>query len=371
VGTKPAADEAVLADDLVPDANVWSPTMNVKSWIPLVVAAVLGLIALVVAKKALSKTGGPNGSTPLVAVAVAARDLPPGQKLTPEDLAVTRLPAEMMPAGSFRSAQDPVGRITRDPLAKGQAVIETALTPTGTLGGITGQIKPGFRAMTLEVNEFTGLAGMLQPGSKVDVIAVLRDEKSQQPAARTILQRVEVKAVGRNFNAAPPAGPDAGPPAPPSNNITLMVTPRQAQILQLATQNGRPWLVLRNNLDADEPEAELTTLAELRNQADRIGGAPATQPTPAPVVLAADPFAAPKAKPAARVVQVIRGGVETTVTFQPADPANPAAGQGNPAAGPQPTVATPVAAPATQPDRLVPNTDGRIVTDVSDGLRPE
>ena len=323
--------------------------MNVKSWIPLVLAAVLGLLALVVARKALNKTGGPQGTTPLVAVAVAARDLPPGRELVAEDLTVTRLPAEVMPGGSFRAAQEVVGRTTLHPLVKGQAVVEPLLTPTGTRGGITALIKPGYRAMTLEVNEFSGLAGMIQPGSRVDVIATLRDEKSQQPAARTILQKIEVRAVGRNINPGPVA--EAGPPPPPSNNVTLMVTPRQAQILQLATQNGRPWLVLRNTLDAGEPEAELTTLAELRNQSDEVEPPEAVGPATAPVVTVppVDPFAAPPA-PAARVVQVIRGGVESTVTFHPGGP------QSDPAIG-----------PTTRPNRP----DGRVITDVSDGVRPQ
>lgn len=116
--------------------------MNLKSWIPLVVAVVLGLIALVVARKALSKTGGPPGGTPLVAVAVAvaARDLPPGRELAADDLTVSRLPAEVTPAGSFRTAQEAVGRTTLHALAKGQAVVEPLLTPTGTRGGITALI---------------------------------------------------------------------------------------------------------------------------------------------------------------------------------------------------------------------------------------
>jgi pilus assembly protein CpaB len=318
--------------------------MNLKSWIPLGAAVLLGLIALVVARKALSKTGTAEGKTPALAVVVAGRDLPPGRELTADDLAVTKLSAEGATGQWFNSPAELVGRTVRVQMRKGDAVMEPLLAPTGTKGGLAGLVPDGFRAMTVEVNEFSGLAGMIVPGSKVDVIAVLRDDKSGQPAARTILQNIEVRAVGRNVNPAPPA--DGAPPPPPSNNVTMLLTPKSAQILQLATQNGRPWLVLRGGRDTKEVEAEMTTLAQLRNEPEKAPDAgkavtvsdAATRPA---ADAAGDPFAGPRV-PAARVVQVIRGGVETTVTF-----ATPPAPQ--PPTQQPPVLAGPAATPATRP----------------------
>lgn len=331
--------------------------MRLKNWIPLVAAVLLGLVALVVARKALTRDAGPDAEAAAVAVVVAKRDVPPGRELAADDLAVSRLPSESTPQQSFRTPQDLVGRITVQPLTKGQALVEPLLAPTGTRGGLNGLIPAGQRAMTVEVNEFTGMAGMIQPGSRVDVIAILRDDKTQQPTARTVMQNIEVRAVGRSLN--PPPAVENGPPTPPSNNVTLLVTPKQAQALQLASQNGRPWLVMRNGRDGKDVDAAATTLADLRDDK------PTALAKVEPVIAPADPTTRPAAAdpfvgraPAVRVVQVIRGGVESTVTFP-----TPLATGPEPTPAATPTVATPATRPAVPPattgDDLITGADPR------------
>ena len=296
--------------------------MNVKNWIPLVAAVLLGLIALVVARKALSKGGGDSAKGESTTIVVAARDLPANTVIKADDLVAKKVPAESIIGGSFRTPQEAAGRTIMHPVSKDDVVIEPLLIPAGGVGGLSSYVSKGLRAMTLEVNEFTGVAGMIQPGAKVDVIAILRDKKSDQPVARTILQDIMVRAVGRNITP-PPAVEGQGAP-PPTNNVTLLVTQRQAQMLQLASQSGRPWLVLRGSQDHDVVvDAEASTLAELRGEAsEAAGGQRPVMPVADGSPLAgdpasgADPFGAGKSPVAsARVVQIIRGGVESTVTF--------------------------------------------------------
>src|SRR4051812_35733382 len=142
--------------------------MNAKSWIPLVAAVVLGLIALVVARKALEKGGGSGeAEKALVGVAVAKRDVPPGRELSAEDIGVSRVATDKVPPQSFKTPQELIGRTTLYPLIKDQAIVDQLLAPTGMRGGLSVLIPQGYRAMTLEVNEFTGLAGMIVPGAKV------------------------------------------------------------------------------------------------------------------------------------------------------------------------------------------------------------
>jgi pilus assembly protein CpaB len=304
--------------------------MNVKTWIPLGLAILLGAVALVIGRKAVAPRG-PAEPTNTVKVVVAARDVAPGKVLSAEDLTSGRVPKEMAPARSFSDPKDVVGRTATFALLKGQAVVETLLAAQGTGGGVQALIPAGLRAITVEVNEFSGLGGMLVPGCRVDVVATVRDEKAQQQASRTILQNIKVLAVGRQFNPNPPPAPDNAPPPPPTNNVTLLVTPRQAQALKLASQGGAPWLVLRNSGDGKEVETDPTLISDLK--ADRGNGGTGMlgwlqRPTPGE----GDPTAGtepvstgpgPTTRRATRSVQVIRGGVESEVSV-------PVSGRGAP-----------------------------------------
>ena len=289
--------------------------MNVKTYIPLVMAVGLGLVALVVARKTLSK--GSNESNESMAVVVAKRDVAPGTKLTADDVQVRKVAAGLAPEKSFRDPKDVLDRTVLGSVAKGEAVLGTLLADDGAGTGVAALIEKGYRAMTVEVSEITGVAGLLVPGAHVDVIAVVRDERTPVPMARTVLQNIKVTAVGRAL-AAPTPGPDGQVP-PPANNVTLMVTTRQAQILQLVSQAGRPWLVLRNGRDDEAVTSEGVTLADIRG-GDREQGAaaqpienvadhgPATRPSSI-----ADLTTPPRAT--ARVVKIIRGGVESEVSI--------------------------------------------------------
>jgi hypothetical protein len=156
----------------------------------------------------------------------------------------------------------------------------------------------------------------------------VRDEKSAQQVSRTILQNIKVLATGRNIQTGPTA--DGQPAANPTNNVTLLVTPRQAQGLQLASQGGRPWLILRSLRDGEEAKVDGTSMAEIRGDDlasgpgahgdDPFGAAGRPGATTNPTTHPSEPAA-----PARQVwtMRVIRGGVPTEITF-PIDPAREA-----------------------------------------------
>jgi len=121
--------------------------------------------------------------------------------------------------------------------------------------------------VTMEVNEFSGLAGLLIPGSRVDIIAMLRDERTKENSARTIVQDIRVLAVGRQLGAAV-ANPNGSALPPMPTSATLLASPKQAQALQLASQGSRPWLVLRGYKDKKQVNPGVTSLAELRGDDD-------------------------------------------------------------------------------------------------------
>ena len=113
--------------------------------------------------------------------------------------------------------------------------------------------------------------------------------------------------------------------------ITLLVTPKQAELLQLATKFGSVSLAMRNPRDNKPVKQDITRMADMAGNTDRLGtniakmiaGALASMPKPTtkPVVaVAADPFAAnPKKEPAKTdplwEMLIMRGSSKETRTF--------------------------------------------------------
>ena len=290
--------------------------MNMKAVIPLSLAVILGLVAAILVRNAIARNkSGPSLASNLVTVVVAKGDVEPGKELAKEDLGVSKIPAEAAPGQVFSDPAQLVGRVVTTPLVKGETILESLLAPTGTGSGLQALVPPGMRAITLEINQFSGVGGMLQPGCRVDVLSLLNDNKTHESVSRTILQNIKITAVGRSTSATPPVDAN-GNPLPPANDITLLCTPHQAQVLELAALTGRPWFVLRSMRDGEEAPMEGTTLAELRGDDTQGNG----DQTPQVVQSVAPATAEPTSFDAApatikHTVQIIRGGADSHVTF--------------------------------------------------------
>lgn len=193
-----------------------------------------------------------------VQVVAAARELPIGRRLTAADLKLSEVARKDLPAGHIANTSDVVERAVLLPLSANELVLESKLAPKLGGEGLTAIIEPGMRAVTVQVNETIGVAGFVQPGTKVDVMFT-RALPNGDGAAITILQNATVLAYGRTLQRpASRPGESAPPVAAPTGaqaTVTLLVTPDDATRLALATQRGKIQLALRNPLDTQTPES--------------------------------------------------------------------------------------------------------------------
>ncbi len=295
--------------------------MNAKTWAPLAVAVGLGLAAALAAKKFMVKEHAPKAVTPMRQIVVASHDVAPGTTLRADDLRLQSIPADVSAAGTFGQLSDLVGRVTVAGLGKEQAVVGSLLAPAGSGGGLQSLIPEGMRAITLEVNEFSGVGGLLIPGCRVDVLATLRKEGEDETTTRTVAQNLEVKAVGQSLRVRPENKDNKDGRSEPSlpRSVTLLATPKEAELMQLASESGRPWLVLRGGKDDAPVKTPGVTLAELRGKSaqdrkEKGAAVPVVQiQMPATRPAAAQTEAEPKVR---RTVQLIRGANESTVIFE-------------------------------------------------------
>ena len=72
---------------------------------------------------------------------------------------------EKPPLGSFNNLEQLVGRVTATSILPGDLITEGKLAPKGSMQGITALLSPNQRAMTVKVDEASGVAGFLTPGT--------------------------------------------------------------------------------------------------------------------------------------------------------------------------------------------------------------
>jgi pilus assembly protein CpaB len=270
--------------------------------------------------------------TEVVSVVVAAGDIPRGQTLTADLLKTRDFPKDFVPAGAITKPEDAIDRTVAIPLSKEDAVLDNKVTPKGAGRGMAALIPRGMRAFTILVpNVASGVAGFMLPGNKVDVLLTLA---ANGPADLTgggsttsLLQNVEILAVDQKIDAPSENRIDAKE----MRSVTLLVTPNQANLLDLAQNRGLLHLALRNWEDRQPSGARATTMLDLQFHTEKpwdqrakevlaaLGEAmakvrPATPPPPPPPPVAA------KAEPAARkTIRTIRGSLEGLVVLTPDD----------------------------------------------------
>jgi pilus assembly protein CpaB len=181
-----------------------------------------------------------------VRVVMAKENLPAGVAVQPAQLQVMEWPSEYAPLGGIQVIEEVVHRIPRREITIGEPVLEQLLLEEGRQSGLTALIEANHRAMSVKADAVVGVGGFIQPGSRVDVVAHLKNvdrDKGRQPYARTILQNVKVLAIDENFERSEGAEPAL------ASVVTLEVDPTEAQLLSYASAEGTLRLALRSEVD--------------------------------------------------------------------------------------------------------------------------
>ncbi len=185
-------------------------------------------------------------------VLVAARAVHAGSLLKPEDLAGKEV--ELRGDASFGATVDTVdarrelvGAMVRRGLGVGDVVRDVDVMRPGDHGFLAAVLQPGFRAVTISVDDTTGSAGLIWPGDRVDLILTQTLPEPMVPvgrrvAAETMLSDLRVLAIDHQIvqGAAPNAGDRD------RRTVTLEVTPGQAERISVAGKLGRLSLSVRS-----------------------------------------------------------------------------------------------------------------------------
>jgi pilus assembly protein CpaB len=136
--------------------------------------------------------------------------------------------------------------------------------------------------MSVKVNEVIGVAGFVVPGTRVDVLAIVREGRDNNTMTRAVVSNVQVLTAGTRYDQEKSRD---GEPIP-STVVTLMVTPDDAERIALASAEGRIMLTLRNPLDMEPTETRGIRMTALMAPANpppvqtNVGGRRVVTPRP-------------------------------------------------------------------------------------------
>lgn len=207
-------------------------------------------ITQVLANRDKSAAGPTGDSQP---VFVAMTDIGMGDLLTAQDLKIEQWPKDNVPQGAISRIEDIEGRRVRTKLYAGEPILDFKLLGKGASEqGATALIPKGYRVVPVKVDLVSGGSSLILPGDRVDVMVHLFKDRSRginETVTRTILQDIKIFAVNDVLGME---NSDDDGKSIVAKTISLLVTPKQAAKVTLATQLGKLQLVMRSPEDDEQ-----------------------------------------------------------------------------------------------------------------------
>jgi pilus assembly protein CpaB len=182
-------------------------------------------------------------------VVVAAMEVPYGTVMEGRHVKVITVPTGTSLGNHFSSVKEVEGLIASQKVLNGEVLLKERFTKSGAGSTLAALIKPDMRAVTVRVNDVVGVAGFLLPGNRVDIVAARK--VNDRATTETILMNINVLAVDQTSTQ------DVNEPVV-VRSVTLEMTPKEAEILVRAREEGRIQLTLRNPTDEFRPQLAAT-----------------------------------------------------------------------------------------------------------------
>jgi len=153
-------------------------------------------------------------------VVVAAVDLAAGTRLTEDLLEIRSLPEAAIPEGAYISLEEATGKVLTTARVAGDP-ITAYLAGDSAASGLPSQLAPDAVAISIRVDQATGLAGILRPGQRVTVIAVIDPQAIPQNTLQSITSPVLELPETTGIATTPDPTSTPQPPASTAARIVI------------------------------------------------------------------------------------------------------------------------------------------------------
>lgn len=249
-------------------------------------------------------------------ILVAKQDIRLGEEIT-----LARLEYEKWPQQITRNEFFIKEKITKDtfhnqvakrPISKGEPITSKLFIDSKNQGALAALLRPGMRAIAINVDPASISGGLIMPGDIVDVIITFTENSAgneQKIISRTALCEVRVLALDQRISAddndatsSIAATISAKKDQPTvARTVTLEVTPADAEVITAAVKKGTPSLSLHSTFgEHDKCRVNFYDDERKSTTAQKQDIAPPPPP------------AAPKSE----TIQIYRGSIDASQSMQ-------------------------------------------------------
>lgn len=209
-------------------------------------------------------------------VVVAKVNIPPRTRIQESMLQLKQLPVEMVPEGSITSFKDILDVQVKVSIFAGDILTIQKVFAEKNDEGFIATIPLDCRAISISVNDITGVAGFAKPGDYVDLLLV---EKSQYSATTNVLlQNVQLLSINKDMTGTTVLSDSGVATTTAINNPTIAtfaLRPEDVLKLVSASKLGEIYMSLRPSKPHNMYTGEVEYTIESIN-------APRPEPEPAP-----------------------------------------------------------------------------------------
>lgn len=194
----------------------------------------------------------------MVNVVVAAGNIEPRSMLVSNLLEMQEMPENMVPQDAVTDIAEIANKPARERIYKGDVITHAKVYQNAAMAGFVGSIPPDCRAVSIAINDITGVSGFAKPGDYVDVLLI--EAESNKVTSRLLLQDVLLLSINQNMgvrnnsdnnnnnnndnNNDDSVNPETTAIANPTM-ATLALRPEEVMMLVSATKLGDIYLMLR------------------------------------------------------------------------------------------------------------------------------
>lgn len=182
-----------------------------------------------------------EAQVPKASVVLSTVDITMNTQITQEMVKLVELPQEAVGPGALTEVSQAVGKIATSDIFIGQQIVEPQLAePGASTKELSYMIEQGKKAVAIKVDEVSSVAGLIEPGNKVDVVVVYEESGESE----VVLSNITVLSTGKRMTPGKSATVEDV-----YETVSLSLNATETLKLRKAEAKGSITMALRSYLD--------------------------------------------------------------------------------------------------------------------------